>query len=139
MAQEMRVDRTKRSRLIAIFIVGVIAIVANDLLRKVLAVHDGPVAILLGSIPNFIAALTCPALVLLELPKLKALAHISNRNMGLVSGVSTLAMLLLYELSQLITPNAVLDPNDILATIVGAAVWLATWPSLDKLLPVAAA
>lgn len=136
---KMRADRTKRSWLIAIFIAGVIVIVANDLLRKFLAFPDGLATILLGSIPNFVAAFTCPALVLIELPKLKTLAHLSNKHIGLVSGGSTFLLLVFYELSQSITPNAALDPNDLVATAMGAAVWLITWPSLSKLLPVAAA
>ncbi|HJR56504.1 MAG TPA: hypothetical protein VJ798_07985 [Rhizomicrobium sp.] len=125
--------------MIAIFIAGVATILVNDIFRKVLAIEDGLPAILLGSAPNFIAALTCPALVLLELPKLKALAHLPYKTLGLASGAVAFALLLLYELSQSITPNAVLDSNDMLATIAGAALWLIVWPPLNKVLPAAAA
>lgn len=129
--------RTRRFFLIALFLGGVAIIVLNDLLRRHLAIQNELAAVALGSFPNLIAALTAPALVLAELSRIKRFSHVSSRSMGLASGIISSLLLFSYELSQYVTPNAVLDVNDFLATLAGGLTWALSWRVLDNLLPAA--
>ena len=121
---------TRRFWLLVIYVGGVFAIIVTHVLRD----HrlQGPAATLvLGSLPNFVAAASAPALIMCW----------RRRHIGIASGLigALLAQVLVlgWEFAQLARPAMVFDTNDIVATLLGGLAWALVWPGLDRSLPAA--
>ena len=120
--------QARRFWLLAIYVSGVFAIIATHVLRD----HgvQGPAASLaLGSLPNFVAAASAPALIMCWRKRHVGMAA------GLVGAVLAQVLVLGWEFVQLARPEMVFDANDIMATLLGGLAWMLAWLGLDRFLP----
>ena len=122
--------KARRFWLLTIYVSGVFAIIATHILRD----HklQGPAATLvLGSLPNFVAAASAPALIMCWRRRHVGIAS------GLVGALLAQVLVLGWEFAQLARPEMVFDTNDIVATFLGGLAWTLVWPGLDRSLPAA--
>lgn len=122
--------KARRFWLLAIYIAGVFVIIATHILRD----HDlqGSAAnLILGSLPNLVAAATAPALIMCWRKQYTGIAA------GLTGALLGQILILGWEFAQLARPEMVFDTNDIVATLLGGLVWVLAWPALNRLLPAA--
>ena len=117
--------KTRRFWLLTIYVSGVLAIIAARILRDQHWQEHG-VELALGSLPNFIAAACFPPLIM------SWRKHYAGLAPGLVSAAVAQAVILCWELVQLIRSGMTFDANDIVATVLGGLAWVLTWPWLDR-------
>jgi hypothetical protein len=93
--------------------------------------HQGFLGFWYDSAPNLVAAWLSPTLVLLMFGVARQRwPALSIARWYLVSGVFCQIGLLTWEFLQPVVPGATFDWSDIVATVLGGLLWLASWPIL---------
>jgi hypothetical protein len=125
------VFKSRRFWLLTIYITGVIAIIVARILRSQHFWQGQEANLVLGSLPNFLAAACIPPLIMSW--RKQYVGFMS----GLIGAALALALIICWEFFQLSRSEMSFDTNDIAATVLGIFVWLLAWLALDKSLPVA--
>lgn len=123
-------EKARRFWLLAIYVAGVVAIIAARILREQDLQWHGA-SLVLGSMPNFVAAASVPALIMCWRRRFAGIAS------GLFGALLAQVLVLGWELAQLARPEMAFDANDIVATLLGGLAWALAWPGLDRCLPAA--
>ena len=117
--------KARRFCLLTIYASGVVAIIVARILRGQNIPGEG-FSLVLGSLPNFIAAICFPPLIMSWRKQYTGMAAC------LVSVAIAQVVILCWEFVQLGRSGMSFDTNDIFATFLGGLVWLLIWPGLDR-------
>ena len=115
----------RRSRLQWLCVGAVLGILAVDIVRSQ-AHPPGVAAVLLGSAPNFLAALALPGGVLLHRDRIQArLPALMPGRLWAFATLMSQAAMIAWEFMQLRIPTMRFDRADLAATVLGGLMWTA--------------
>ena len=96
---------------------------------------SGVISTILGSAPNFIATFCLPTVFIVKKEKMgKVLHRIGDVTWFILCTILSLLIVLAWEFRQLGTNEYVFDINDIIASFVGAILFLFCYPIVRRLL-----
>jgi hypothetical protein len=103
-----------------IILIGMFLVLITHILRTTLSdIHSLWVLFILGSLPNFGAALSIPFLMIVLATRLTTINSSNIHNKFFICLVFTFFVLTAWELIQFLIWGYPIDPNDIMATGIG--------------------